>query len=64
MNTTMQEAWDNVTNSLDALESMIKGLEPKGSDAIETVTLAKYKLSRIQTMADSLSTEIDDIIGG
>ena len=64
MNTTMQEAWDNVTNSLDALESMVSNLEAKGSHATETLTLAKYKLSRIQAMVDSLSTEIDDIIGG
>ena len=63
MNSDIKEKWDALENARDALEAEVTRLQPKGKEEQDTLILAQYKLSRIEAMMESLSTEIGEIIG-
>ena len=63
MNTTMQEAWDNLESAMWKLSKAIDNLEPKDKGAVEIVINAQAKVRGLWLQMNSLSDEIGEIIG-
>ena len=64
MNTTMEEAWDELEASIWRVSSLLECLEPQDAGAIETVIDAKAKMRGLWLQMHSLEEEIGEIIGG